>query len=74
MKISAPQCRAARGLLGWNTRQLAKNSGIAESTLRDFEKERHVPIARNMTRLIEVFETAGVEFTNGDKPGVRLKG
>ena len=38
MILSAAQCRAARGLLGWSQQKLANNSGIAVNTIINFER------------------------------------
>ncbi len=70
--ISREQCRAARGLLDWSQAELARRSGLSVSAIRDFENGHHVPHAANLDALIETFRLGGVEFTNGERPGVRL--
>ena len=47
---------------------------MSESTLRNFEAGRSTPMANNLDALRRALEAAGVEFTNGGQPGVRLKG
>lgn len=71
--ITPAQCRAARALLKWTQTRLAEAAGIAWSTVRDFEAERRTPIRRNMDAITGAFEAAGVEFTNGEEPGVKLR-
>ena len=74
--ISPAQCRAARGLLKWSQRDLAKDAGIAQLTVVNFENEKTAPHNATSTVLQQAFESAGVEFidANGGGPGLRLKG
>jgi transcriptional regulator with XRE-family HTH domain len=73
MKISPEQSRAARGLLDWSQTKLASLSNLGESTIRDFEKGRRAPRPHNLAAIRAALEAAGVEFTNGDRPGVRMR-
>jgi transcriptional regulator with XRE-family HTH domain len=73
MTISPQQSRAARGLLDWSQTELGVRANLSESTIRDFEKGRRVPAINNLTAIRGALEAAGVEFTNGDQPGVRLR-
>jgi transcriptional regulator with XRE-family HTH domain len=70
--LTSEQCRAARALLKWNQGELAERANIALSTVKDFETERRKPHASNLVAMEQVLTAAGVEFTNGDAPGVRL--
>jgi transcriptional regulator with XRE-family HTH domain len=70
--LTPEQCRAARALLKWSQTQLAEKADLALSTIKDFEAERRTPHASNLSHIEKVLNTAGVEFTNGDAPGVRL--
>ncbi len=36
--ITAEECKAARALLGWNTRDLASKSGISFNSISNFER------------------------------------
>jgi len=72
-KITAAQCRAARALLDWKQSDLAERAGIGLSTVQDFEASRHQPYQRTIDRIVKTFAEAGVEFTNSDAPGVRMK-
>jgi transcriptional regulator with XRE-family HTH domain len=72
--ITSAQSRAARALLNWSQPQLAKASGTGVSTIRDFETGKRNPIANNLAAIQRALEVAGVEFTNGERPGVRMAG
>ena len=71
--ITSEQCRAARALLGWPRAELAELAKVAQATLADFESGKRSPYARTLADVQAALESAGVEFTNGDAPGVRLK-
>jgi transcriptional regulator with XRE-family HTH domain len=70
--MTPDQSRAARGLLDWSQAELAARSNLSESTVRDFEKGRRVPSINNLAAIRRAIEAAGVEFIDGDQPGVRL--
>ena len=70
--MNPDQSRAARGLLDWSQAELAARSNLSESTIRDFEKGRRVPSINNLAAVRRALEAAGVEFIDGDQPGVRL--
>ena len=67
------QCRAARAFLGWSRDELARRSKVSNATLADFEAGKRDPYSRTLADIRSAFEEAGVEFTNGDQPGVRLR-
>ncbi|WP_376092784.1 helix-turn-helix transcriptional regulator [Roseomonas sp. CCTCC AB2023176] len=71
--ISSPQVRAARALLDWTRDQLAERSGVPLRTLARLEAEEGSPQRRTLAAIRSALEAAGVEFTNGDAPGVRLR-
>jgi DNA-binding XRE family transcriptional regulator len=73
MAISPAQCRAARGLIAMDQAILAEAANVSRNVIIDFEKGRRVPTRNNLAAIQRVLEKAGVEFTNGDAPGVRLK-
>jgi transcriptional regulator with XRE-family HTH domain len=73
MTISPEQSRAARALLGWPQIKLAARASLGESTVRDFEKGRRTPTVNNLAAIRGALETAGVEFTNHNEPGVKLR-
>ena len=67
------QCRLGRTLLGWTVRALAKEANLSPNTISMFENERAVPNPATLTVLKMTFDRHGVEFLNGDAPGVRLR-
>ena len=70
--LTPAQCRAARGLLDWTQQELADAARIGVATVRLFEGEAAESRQATLAVLRQAFEAAGVEFTNGDQPGVRL--
>lgn len=75
--VSGAQIRAARGLLGWSSQELARRSGVGWSTIKRFEDIDAVPRSRagTLERVQQALEEQGVEFL-GDpdrSPGVRLR-
>jgi DNA-binding XRE family transcriptional regulator len=72
MTILPAQCRAARALIDLSQKELAELAGVSWRTILSFESEQRQPIRATMAALQRALETAGVEFTNGDQPGVRL--
>jgi transcriptional regulator with XRE-family HTH domain len=52
---------------------LAEAANVTRNVIIDFEKGRRVPGRNNLAAIQQVLEKAGVEFTNGNTPGVRLK-
>ena len=72
---SVPQFRAARGLLGWSQTQLAKAAGLSPVTVKRFETAAGARVSDDaVAAMRQAIEAAGVEFTNGARPGVRLVG
>ena len=73
--ITGAQIRQARKLVGWSVKELGGRAKLATSTVQRAEcvdgeppvTEAHAAVLRH------VFERRGVEFTNGDEPGVKLK-
>jgi transcriptional regulator with XRE-family HTH domain len=73
-KITGGQIRAARALLRWTAEELAERSRLGVATIRRAEAvDDAVPITvANADTIVRAFEEAGIEFINGDAPGVRL--
>ena len=65
------QCRMARAALGLGVRDLAAAAKVSIDTVARFERGEELK-ERTVEALQRALETAGVEFTNGDQPGVRL--
>jgi ribosome-binding protein aMBF1 (putative translation factor) len=65
--MSPEQCRAARAWLDWSQEQLATKAQVSNSTLRDFEAGRRVPIANNLTAIKRALEAAGIQFLFSEK-------
>jgi transcriptional regulator with XRE-family HTH domain len=72
--ITSELIRAARALLRWEQRQLAAASSVSLPTLKRLEAKPGSLAAHASTvvALVKALETAGIEFTNGERPGVRL--
>jgi transcriptional regulator with XRE-family HTH domain len=70
---SIAQIRGARGLLGWSQIELAKAAGLSEPTVKRFETGLANVSKGAIAKMVAALEAAGVEFTNGDQPGVRLR-
>jgi len=73
VSLTAAQCRAARALLNWTQASLAEKASVAKQTLTDFERGARQPYPRTLADIKAALESAGVEFTNGDAPGVRMR-
>lgn len=73
--ITGGQMRAARAFLRWRAEDLAKAAKVGVATVRRAEMEDGVPnmLINNMLAIRRALEKAGIEFTNGNMPGVRLK-
>lgn len=79
MSLSSAQCRAARALIGWSQNQLVEASGVAKSTVANFEIGSREPHSRTLRDLRAALEAAGIEFLDDGQAsasggaGVRLK-
>jgi transcriptional regulator with XRE-family HTH domain len=69
--MNAIQLRMARAAVGWGVRELAKKAGITANTVTRIENGADAKQS-TMEKLRRALEAAGLEFTNGDQPGVRL--
>ena len=65
------QCRMARAGLGWGIRELARAAKVSVDTVVRFERGEELR-ERTVEALQRAFEDTGLEFTNGDRPGLRL--
>ncbi|WP_375158473.1 PAS domain-containing protein [Bradyrhizobium sp. RDT46] len=74
-QITGAQVRAARGLLRWSVRDLAKASGVSRSIIRRLEEIDGPAPTDNapLSAIEQAFRDAGVEFlfSKTGKPGLR---
>jgi hypothetical protein len=75
--LSSAQIRAARALLRWSARDLARESALGVNTIRRAEvaEDAIALTAANDLAIRRALEAAGIEFINenGGGPGVRLQ-
>jgi DNA-binding XRE family transcriptional regulator len=69
--LAARQCRMARAKLNLGVRQLADAAGVSSLTITRLERGETL-YPRVVAAVRGALEAAGVEFTNGDAPGVTL--
>jgi hypothetical protein len=74
-ELSSELVRAARALLRWDQRKLAAVSSVSLPTIKRLEAKPGILIAHAVTIIAirNALEGGGVEFTNGEQPGVRLR-
>ncbi len=73
--LLSEQIRAARALIRWDQQRLADAAGISVETVKRLERTPGQVSAylRTVEAIKKALEEAGVEFTNGEAPGVRLR-
>jgi len=71
-KLTPQAMRAARALLGLTMQELAPKLGISPTTLNQVELGNGVR-ASTEARIIEGLDGLGVEITNGNGTGARLR-
>jgi DNA-binding XRE family transcriptional regulator len=71
--MTPAQCRAARALIDRNQDWLAETAQVSVVTVRNFENGKISPHRATIAAMRGALEVAGVEFTNGDEPGVKLR-
>ena len=69
--MKAIQLRMARAAVGWGVRELAEKAGVTANTVTRIENGADAKQS-TIDALQRALEAAGVEFTNGDQPGVRV--
>ena len=72
-KLTPEACRAGRGILKWSIRKLADEAGIAFSTIHLLEKGKSEIRAETEKAIVDAFLAQGVEITNGEGTGARLR-
>lgn len=72
--LTSEHVKAARALLRWEQKKLAEMSGISLPTIGRLEMQpgRLGGYAGTISAIRQALEAAGIEFSNGGKPGVRL--
>ena len=63
----------ARAALKLGVRELAEMAKVSPATIVRFEASGAGVLERTIEAIESSLERAGVEFTNGDQPGVRLR-
>ena len=71
LRITGRHIAAARELLDITQEQLAQAAGVSRVTLARLEKAQHIPRDGTLDKIREALERRGIEFMNGDRPGVR---
>jgi len=71
--IITGQIQKARELLGWSPLALARKANIRVTTLNRAELLDAGITPVRAKKIQRALESAGVEFTNGNEPGVKLK-
>jgi transcriptional regulator with XRE-family HTH domain len=66
------QSRMARAGLGLQVVEIAKLAKVAHTTILRFERGEELK-PRTVEAIQRAYELAGIEFTNGHAPGVRLR-
>jgi transcriptional regulator with XRE-family HTH domain len=74
MLIDARQIKAARSFLRWRQEQLARETGLALSTIRRLERSEGRIEANfdTVQKIRQALENAGIEFIGSPNLGVRL--
>ena len=73
IKFIPAHSRAARDCMDITQEQLAAAAGVDVETIRRFRERRPAPISKQFpAKIREALERRGIQFTNGDSPGVRL--
>jgi transcriptional regulator with XRE-family HTH domain len=70
-KMEAVQLRMARAAIGWGVRELAEKAGVTANTVSRIELGADAKQS-TIDAIRRALEAAGVEFINGEKPGVRV--
>ena len=70
--MTGAQIRAARGFLHWSVRDLGKKAKVHFNTVHAIEHGKSHGKPDTMAAIRKALEKAGVELTNGKRPGVRF--
>jgi transcriptional regulator with XRE-family HTH domain len=74
-RLTGRQIAAGRAIAGFSQAELASAANISVPTLGRMEASAGPAsgYANNLEAVRRALEAAGVEFTNGEQPGVRLR-
>jgi transcriptional regulator with XRE-family HTH domain len=73
MSVPPAQAKDARLLVGWSQRPLAGKLFVGPNQAGEYERRKRRSLQQYLAKLRHVFESAGVEFTNGNQPGVSMR-
>ena len=65
------QSRMARAATGFAIAEVAARAKVATATIVRFERGEELK-PRTVEAIQRAYESAGIEFTNGDAPGVKV--
>ncbi len=68
----AAQCSTARAILDLSVAQLAEKAGVTQDTILRIEAGAALD-AITIAQVRSAFEAEGLEFTFGDRPGVKVR-
>jgi predicted transcriptional regulator len=68
----AAQCSVARTILGIGVEQLAEKAGVSADIILRIEAGALLDDT-TIAKVQEAFEAEGIEFTYGDRPGVKIR-
>jgi transcriptional regulator with XRE-family HTH domain len=71
--VKPAQTKMARAALGWSLDDLGKAAGVHRNTVSNFETGKYAGDPDTVQKMKRALEKAGIEFINGDAPGVRVK-
>ncbi|MFO0578852.1 MAG: helix-turn-helix transcriptional regulator [Polyangia bacterium] len=72
VKIDGRHILAARDLLKMTQEDLAEAAGVSRLSVFNAENGKTVTRSTTLDKIREALERRGIEFMNGDSPGVRL--
>lgn len=72
VKITGRHVAAARELLKMTQAELAAAASVAPGSVNSFEQGLREPRPVTYTAIYDALEARGIEFFNGNEPGVRL--
>lgn len=70
-KLTPEALRAARAILNWDLRKLAKETGLSFSSIAKIENGDVQPREKTEKAILDVLEKQNIEILNGGSPGAR---